>query len=40
MSDKEVPQIIIDLVEKFDREKEKYTDPQLYDEGNTKIEFY
>lgn len=39
MANKEVPQIIIDLVEKFDREKEKYTNPQVHDEENNKIEF-
>ena len=39
MSNQEVPQIIIDLVEQFEKDKEIYTDPQRHDEENNKIEF-
>ena len=39
MVSQEVPQIIIDLVEKFDRNKDQYTNPQVFDEENTKMEF-
>ena len=39
MSNQEAPQIIIDLVEQFEKDKEIYTNPQRHDEENNKIEF-
>lgn len=39
MSENKVPQIIIDLVEKFKQNEHQYTNPQVFDEENTKTEF-
>lgn len=39
MVSQEVPQIIIDLVKKFKQNEHLYTNPQVFDEENTKTEF-